>query len=641
MKRPMILLVFVLIAVSAVLLVLAVIESYALNSVRAYVAGENLWAKAQRDAVRNLYRYAHNGDIQHYKNFHQHLKITLADKKARLAMLSDPVDYQAATEGLLGGGNHPDDVPGMISFFLRFQSVSYMEQAIDAWTQADAEIENLIALATQINLAVENQDHQEVALLLIELDALNVELNRLENEFSAVLGEGARWIKGVTFSSILGAFAALVVLSLIFATSIIKRIVRTEQALRFSETRFNTLTNAELVGIFDFDLDGTIYSANDSFYTLLGYTREEFLENGSSWRKITPEDQFVKDLKAFEQILERGVCEPYEKEYYHKDGKRVSVYIGGALYDKGNQQGIAFVVDISAKKELENNLKLAATVLDNSHDGIVILDRNRNVKMVNRAYLELIEESAANIIGSPVQLYAENGNEELIELNFATKKHWEIQSCLITTKNTIAHVNIDVTAIHDENDKLVHYVVTYHDNTEQFKREEQLRNLANSDHLTGLANRVSMTQHLQGIIEQSENDQRSCAVLFIDLNKFKSINDQYGHDVGDAVLIEVAERLKHSVRNDDIVSRLGGDEFVVVLQQIESEETAILIAEKINNALASTFTHKGLQLPLDASIGISLYPKDGETIGDLLRSADTAMYLAKANAKNNIELFSD
>ncbi|MGH8206260.1 MAG: diguanylate cyclase domain-containing protein, partial [Steroidobacteraceae bacterium] len=172
------------------------------------------------------------------------------------------------------------------------------------------------------------------------------------------------------------------------------------------------------------------------------------------------------------------------------------------------------------------------------------------------------------------------------------------------------------------------------------QKQQHLSHLAHHDQLTGLPNRLFLAHHLPGAIENAKREGSMLAVLFLDLDRFKHINDSRGHETGDKLLKKVAERVRSTVRAEDTVVRMGGDEFIVVLQGISRTEVIAEMAARINEALRAPIVVDGRALVATASIGVGLYPRDGADMGELLRHSDTAMYQAKARGRNNFQLFS-
>jgi diguanylate cyclase (GGDEF)-like protein len=189
--------------------------------------------------------------------------------------------------------------------------------------------------------------------------------------------------------------------------------------------------------------------------------------------------------------------------------------------------------------------------------------------------------------------------------------------------------------------KIVNYVGSFTDITEQKKAEEQIRHLAYHDTLTGLANRFTVLDRLERAISHGRRNNSAVAVMFIDLDNFKEINDTLGHDVGDDLLVQVAGRLQEQVRESDTVARLGGDEFVVVLPDINNQVRATRVAENILSAIGSPFTSGLHTLRTTPSIGIAIFPADGKDVQTVIKNADAAMYRAKSLGRNNYQYFSE
>ena len=184
-----------------------------------------------------------------------------------------------------------------------------------------------------------------------------------------------------------------------------------------------------------------------------------------------------------------------------------------------------------------------------------------------------------------------------------------------------------------------HHVAIFSDITERKEQTERLEYLATHDPLTGLANRALFSELLHKALSEARRSKSSVAILFLDVDKFKQINDSLGHYIGDLLLQHVANSLLKLLRAGDIVARQGGDEFIMALPNLTSSQDAILLAEKILHALAQPCTLNGQTLKVTTSIGISLFPEDGTEIGRLMQSADVALYRAKQAGRNNFQLY--
>ena len=197
-----------------------------------------------------------------------------------------------------------------------------------------------------------------------------------------------------------------------------------------------------------------------------------------------------------------------------------------------------------------------------------------------------------------------------------------------------------VSALHDSSGAVSGFLAIAYDITERQRLADQLAQLAYHDGLTGLPNRLRLEDHLQQAITRASRRHEALALLFIDLDRFKPINDSHGHAVGDQVLCEVARRLRAALRSADMVARLGGDEFVVLLSTLANDQDGLLVADKLMMALAEPMHIGALVLQVGASMGMARYPEAGNTAGELLRSADAAMYQVKQAGRSTQPLLS-
>ncbi|GAA6136129.1 hypothetical protein NBRC116188_29190 [Oceaniserpentilla sp. 4NH20-0058] len=623
---------------SFVLISLGYVQSETFNSVRAFVRGEGLWGKAQKDASFQLEQYAVTRSHIYYKKFQESLSVNLGGKQARLALLEPEPNIELARKGFLQGGNHPLDIDSLIHFFLRFEDFHYMKQAKQVWALGDEKISDLITLGEHIHTCIQLNDTQCLPPLLKELETLNAQLNQIAIEFSLVLSEGARWIKN-TFMTISVIVIFLLALGMFFYTRRILIVIdKNEQELIISENRFLSLYNANVIGMMEWDVDGRILAANDAFLSMLGYSRNDLATDLLNWKNITLYDDSQKDKQAAKELAESGYCQAYEKVFIHKDGHHVPVYIGSALLQGVNNQGICFVIDQTLQKESETQLKLSATVFDASSDAMIIMDQNKHVIAANKAYCQLKEVSEKELLGRTPPILNSNKmpkdfyddvSKALIEDGF-----WKGDIYSETKQGTALSLYLSINTVRDSSYRISHYVASMADISKRKNMEEQLKKLAHFDFLTGLANRSLYHDRLNHALSRAKRHHTQCALLFFDLDRFKPVNDQYGHEVGDLLLQEVAKRVRLQTRSSDTVARLGGDEFAIILEDIENMKHVELCATKLIQSISTPFEIKGQSLQIGCSIGISLYPSDGFDGTTLTRNADIAMYTAKGSGRN-------
>ncbi len=631
-----------MLVVATVMFALGIYVTEVMNNVRAYVRGENLWAKTQNSAVTELYRYVYTSDPVHFENFNHSLAVNLGDRLAREALQSNPADREQARIGFLAGGNHPDDIPGMISFFLMFHDVYYLKKAIEYWSEADVLIEQLQALAKNLEVAIQQNQPQRVAVLLTQLDALDARLTEKELQFSDTLGDGARWIKLVLTWINSVSFLLLLLVAFLFSRKIARQLHRTELELRISDNRFTSLFQSDLVGMYEFHFDGRILDANDSFLQMLGYQKTNVSEHELNWQSLTPLRYAELDHKAIAELRETGACNAYDKKFLHIDGHKVPVFIGSVMLHGGT--GLAFVIDQTEKHRMEQELRLSAIVMDHSQDGIVILDENQHVMSSNEAFCKLAVCTTEKLVGQVFSITHDQMEEEqrfAITRALKYKENWEGDIDFKTTQGDLAPVRLSISIVQDDQHDYGQYVLMFSDIKTRKAAEDRLKHMANFDTLTGIANRSLFQSRLHRAIARAQRHDKECAILFIDLNKFKPVNDHYGHEIGDGLLVQVAQRLKTLMREIDTVARIGGDEFVVVIEDIDDHDVIKDIAQRIIDSVGEHYVINGIDIAISCSIGISVYPHDGLNDIELTRSADIAMYAAKGSGEGRYFFFSD
>ncbi|HEY8219176.1 MAG TPA: sensor domain-containing diguanylate cyclase [Methylobacter sp.] len=605
------------------------------DGVRSYVRGEGLWAKAQKDAVFYLDRYSYNRSESDYHAYQQALQVINGDKNARLALLQSPPNYEEARKGLLQGQNHPDDIESMIGFFLTFQRISNMRDAIATWQSADQAIDELKLLSEQIRIELNtpNSNTERIIKLRERLQRLNDQFHELENRFSLILSAGARWVKQVTWLVTVLVLVVFISIGLLVSRQIIKGITKAEQQLLISESRFRRLKESNTIGIISWRTDGMIEEANDLFLTMIGYDRSDFLASTLNWYDITPVEFQQRDQQTLRELLIHGRCEPFEKALIHKQGHWVPIYIGAAMLLGNQEQGIAYVMDLSERKKAEQQLKLAAMVFAGSSDGILITDASARIVSVNQALCTMTGYNENELLGQPPSILQSGytTDEEYNRMWESLNKSGQWQGDIIDRKKdgALIPMRASINQVKNADDQLTHYVAILSDITERKAEEEHLRHIALHDPLTGLANRVLFNDRLEQAIKLAARNKTKFAVLFLDLDKFKPVNDLFGHKIGDKLLQKVADRLTRSIRKSDTVTRLGGDEFVILLKHISGQEMVEKLLNQIIDALGKTYHIDDHDLEIGVSAGISIYPDHGADAKTLLHLADKAMYEIK------------
>jgi diguanylate cyclase (GGDEF)-like protein/PAS domain S-box-containing protein len=294
---------------------------------------------------------------------------------------------------------------------------------------------------------------------------------------------------------------------------------------------------------------------------------------------------------------------------------------------------------LRAKERAEQQVRLAASVYHYINEGIVVTDVNGVIVLVNPALCAITGYTAEECIGQNPRLFKSHRHDAgFYQTLWHTLKEagsWQGDVWNQTKTGRLFVVHETISVIHDDNNRVQNYVAVMVDVTEARLSQEFMRHQAYHDPLTNLPNRALLLERLGQQMVFSERKSSNFAVLFIDLDGFKAINDTLGHEMGDVLLIEVAKRLQACVRKSDTVGRLGGDEFVAILNDATSPNSAELVAQKMLDQLGEAFILSEQPCCISASIGIALYPTHGKTAGMLLQSADSAMYLVKQHGRSN------
>jgi diguanylate cyclase (GGDEF)-like protein/PAS domain S-box-containing protein len=302
------------------------------------------------------------------------------------------------------------------------------------------------------------------------------------------------------------------------------------------------------------------------------------------------------------------------------------------------------VKEILSHKKTGEQLHVAANAIENAAEGVMICDADERIVSVNKAFTRITGYDPEEVLGKiPDALIAD---EQASSLRFEISKtvleqgHWKGELWSRNKKGDSYLEERSVSAVKDAGGRIVNYIILFSDVTKQKEDERRLQFLAHHDSLTGLANRTMFQLRCEETLLRASRKSAKAAVMFIDLDHFKTVNDSLGHAYGDDLLRGVAARVQECVRKTDFVARLGGDEFTVLLNEVTDSGDVALIAKKILDRLSACFTIAGHEIYVSASIGISYYPDDGQNAASLIKNADAAMYAAKEQGRSNYQFFS-
>ena len=318
-----------------------------------------------------------------------------------------------------------------------------------------------------------------------------------------------------------------------------------------------------------------------------------------------------------------------------------------AIFGIGSLVGASFLdppsIDVNASSMDESRLRLAASVFANTHDGIVITDATGCILDINRAYAKISGYSSEEVIGKMPDFLKSNVHpiEFYEEIWRSLKKSgvWRGEISNRRKNGKLCPELLSISAVLDAFGEVTHYVAIYTDITDLKESQQKLEHLAYHDALTGLPNRVLLGDRILQALASVRRRNGLLAICFLDLDDFKPINDTYGHQSGDRLLIEVTKRLKESVRETDTIARIGGDEFALLLSELESAQEASEVLTRLLTRVAMPYQFDHVTAVISASIGYTLVPGDSGDPDSLLRHADQAMYVAKQEGRNRFHLF--
>ena len=518
-SRP-VAIVWLFVGIVIFLLGLTVYSAHLLSAGRAFVAAENHWAKAQKDAVLYLTRYAMDRSEDDYEAYRRSMGVLDGDQLARLELGKPDPDPEIVRRGLVAGGVHPDEVGGLISLYRRLRGFGPMDYVMAVWARSDSYTYQLHDLGRELHAATGVNDRAAAGEYFRRIHRINREIAPLENEFAATLDEIERTAQSLLATGILVITGILLIAGITLSRRFLVQNENLQSALAESEAQLRHVIEAAPMPL-------VIARAADQ---KLMYLNE----------------------KAFEQLA-LPVDAPLAHSFsdFHADPE-----IRTALYEQLSREGAVadFEVHLQDRRGRQSWMLMSAQPL--RYAGVV---------------------------------------------------------CLL-----IALTNID----------------------DRKRLQDDMRRRALHDPLTGLPNRAMFLESLERAVHKARRRSAQFSLLFIDLDRFKEVNDTMGHQAGDALLKVIAERLLAAVRQSDLVARLGGDEFVILIEEHGGPEEVMIVAQKVLNMVEKPVPIDWREASVSASIGIASFPEDGEDAETLMKNADTAMYQSKERGRNIFQFYS-
>lgn len=501
-----------------------------------------------------------------------------------------------------------EDVPDIQTWYqLAYPDKNYRQSILQRWQEQ----------LDRLDLPITQPVHVEV-----NIQCKNGEIKRVEL-YPFKLDSGKNYQYGVNFIDVTRARKA-------------------EEAVKKSEERYRLAMQSSGTQIWDWDLNQERVYFSPDLVDELGYDKQRFEYSLNDFYKIVHPDDLALVKSQISKHFEDNA--PYHLQYRlrHRDG-HYSLYenIGQAIRDSQGkvQRFIGSSKNLSLQQTLNEQVQFGRLVFDNSGEGILIADHNRIIKAVNSAYCFISGYEQDDVIGLEARfLMKENPLDEKqtqIYQSIQRDGYWRGETWYQHKSGHSIAVDIMINTQKNEKGDIENYIILFSDITDKKQTQELIWQQAHYDNLTQLLNRHSFTQYTQNLIQK----ELPFALLFIDLDNFKQVNDTQGHNVGDALLVQAAKRIKQCVRESDIVARFGGDEFTVLLLGIKNVLSIKRICGDITKRLSEAFILGQDKAYVSASIGIAQFPWDSKNLEDLYKYADQAMYEAKHLGRNRFSFF--
>ncbi|SCW99290.1 MULTISPECIES: bifunctional diguanylate cyclase/phosphodiesterase [unclassified Pseudomonas] len=438
--------------------------------------------------------------------------------------------------------------------------------------------------------------------------------------------------------------------------------IEASESLRDSEQRYRMLAESISDVIFSTDNKLSLNYVSPSVQAVLGYTADWIFQNG--WQSIIANPQQLTGIYSLMDCVSKALDQPEQLaelrnqmqtqlflfDCLRADGRKIPIELRLVLVwdEHGAFEGVLGVGrDISQQRRAEKDLRMAATVFEHSTSAILITDPAGYIVQANEAFSRVSGYAVSQVLDQLPNMLTVDEQQEA-HLRYVLKQlqqhsTWEGEVWLKRRNGEHYPAWVGITAVLDDEGDLASYVCFFSDISERKASEQRIHRLAYYDALTHLPNRTLFQDRLHTALQSAERQKTWVVLMFLDLDRFKPINDSLGHAAGDRMLKEMATRLLGCVADDDTVARMGGDEFTLLLQPRVSREMAlnraITVAEQILASLVRPFVLEGREFFVTASIGIALSPQDGSELSQLMKNADTAMYHAKERGKNNFQFY--
>jgi diguanylate cyclase (GGDEF)-like protein len=688
----------------AVMLIAAVLSIEVLSTVRAWVGGESLYSKGQKNATYYLSQYTLSHSPEDFRLYQAAIAFPIGDRTARVALQSPALDLGVARSGLRQGGNNPADIDSIIALFKLFGRLGPVHRAIEIWTQADTYTLEICALAARAHPAGGSAvSPQEEARIRAELHRINGELTPLVALFSSTLGELARTTRSALIAALgIGTLVTAVLCVRVTRARVRERDAKERGLARLTELYAALSQTSQLISRVS-NRDQLL----DELCRICVHTSGLTLAGAGLVRRHPSSIEFVAahgedqaHLRAFESrstAAADGAAGETDVVHQPLRTRRSSVrnqrddpdapFASRAAFPLMCQGQVIGVLCVFSREagyfrsdivELLEQLAMEASfALDSLHaeaerrrQASVLADQNRILNLIaSGAELKVILSTLAEFVetqsgGALCSLAAQDAAGAGICTGLSPSMPPDAEGNARREADRVPGPvePVNTRPIFGSKDQLIGTLTLYKRldreppepdaqligicanlagiAIESCQSADRIRHLAHHDDLTGLPNRLLFNFQLHQALARAERSGGTAGVLFLDLDRFKIINDTLGHDAGDAVLRQIANHLRACIRGTDTLARVGGDEFTLLIERGAEPHDLGAVAQKLLAAMASPLTVNGTVYQLSGSIGVALYPKDGADGASLLKNADIAMYRAKSSGRNTYQFYS-
>lgn len=423
----------------------------------------------------------------------------------------------------------------------------------------------------------------------------------------------------------------------------ISQLKETQQQLQTSEEKFAKAFHASPDGLLlSRQSDGLLIEVNDGFSRITGFNSALSVDRSTLdlgiWVNLNERKQML-------ELLQRdGFVKDFSCHIRRNDGQIRLCEVSSRPLPIGNEDCMLTIArDITERHFMQEKLQQAATVFESTAEGVLITDTQQHISAVNRAFTEITGYSETEALGHTPRLLASGLHDSAFYAamwhQLTAEGHWQGEISNRRKNGELYPSWLTISAVRNQEQQTTHFVAVFADISSLKHAQARLDYQAHHDPLTGLPNRTLFESRLLSALNSQQENGGQGAVLFLDLDRFKHINDSLGHPVGDLLLKGIAVRLREQLRDIDTVARLGGDEFIILLPGLQQPSDAEHIAQKLLNCFGAPFQAGEHEFFISASIGTSLYPQDGCDVATLVKNADAAMYRSKAKGRNRVESY--